>query len=286
MSCQECSRATSSLRDCVSPSAVLWQRSGQWPTVCAKSSSSAAGRHWRCAAVLFRSAVKRQRSRHSPRRMPDETADALAALGYAYVPGNSGDKSDMVLRQATDTSKGFEWRGQQDYDKVGATVVKWIRSRLTVLGGLEEVTAGLEPATAYATPGWREHAGPFLLLVCGSAPGGAAGVWGRSLCINASTKEGGLHLASPFPLPACQLSFPREQVRCSITLLARTRAAGRPSWRTLTAKSVHTATCSVCSDSFHPKDTCWRLHTHTAPHAPSDFSRPCPMRRSASRGWL
>lgn len=62
--------------------------------------------------------------------MPDdEAAKELAALGYAFVPGSSGDKSDMVLRQAADTSKGFEWRGQQDYDEVGAAVVKWIRSR-------------------------------------------------------------------------------------------------------------------------------------------------------------
>jgi hypothetical protein len=128
-----------------------------------------------------------------PRRgaaMAVDASAALTALGYAFVPAGSGDKNDMVLRQAADTSKGFEWRGQQDYDAVGAAVVTWVRSQLTVLCGLEEVTAGVEPAVAYATPGWREHAGPFLLLVCGSAPGGTAGVWGRSLCINASTKEG------------------------------------------------------------------------------------------------
>ena len=95
--------------------------------------------------------------------MPDETADALAALGYAYVPGNSGDKSDMVLRQATDTSKGFGGEGSKTTTRL--TVVKWIRSRLTVLGGLEEV-AGLEPATAYATPGWRGTR-PFLLWFAG-----------------------------------------------------------------------------------------------------------------------
>ena len=38
--------------------------------------------------------------------------DRLAALGYAYIKGPSGDPSDWVLRQTADTSKGFEWKGQ------------------------------------------------------------------------------------------------------------------------------------------------------------------------------
>ena len=84
----------------------------------------------------------------------------------------------------------LQWRGQNEYDALGAAVVDWIRARLTLACGLEEVTAGIEPATAYATPGWQNHPGPFLLLVCGSAPGGTAGVWGRSLCINESTLQG------------------------------------------------------------------------------------------------
>eukprot|EP00802_Teleaulax_amphioxeia_P015080 Tamp_15163.p1 GENE.Tamp_15163~~Tamp_15163.p1 ORF type:complete len:373 (-),score=59.99 Tamp_15163:445-1434(-) len=117
---------------------------------------------------------------------------ALAALGYAFVPGPSGRASDWVMRNKDDASKGFEWRGQEDYDAVGAAVCGWVRSRLTSACGLEEVSAGLEPATAYASPGWRTHAGPFLLLVCGSKPGGTAGVWGRALCINATTHEGAM----------------------------------------------------------------------------------------------
>lgn len=70
--------------------------------------------------------------------------------------------------------------------------MRWVRSRLPLICGLEEVTAGLEPAVAYASPGWKQHGGPVLLLVCGSAPGGGAGVWGRSLCINATTLEGSM----------------------------------------------------------------------------------------------
>jgi len=67
-----------------------------------------------------------------------------------------------------------------------------VRQRLTQACGLEEVTAGLEPAIAYASTGWQTHAGPFLLLVCGTKPGGTAGVWGRSLCMNATTHEGAM----------------------------------------------------------------------------------------------
>ena len=130
-------------------------------------------------------------SRRTAHGMAAGSADAaLAALGYAFVPGPSGRASDWVMRNKDDASKGFEWRGQEDYDAVGAAVCGWVRSRLTSACGLEEVSAGLEPATAYASPGWRTHAGPFLLLVCGSKPGGTAGVWGRALCINATTHEG------------------------------------------------------------------------------------------------
>ena len=45
---------------------------------------------------------------------------------------------------------------------------------------------------SHPSPTTQEHVGPLLLLVCGSAPGGAAGVWGRSLCINASLHEGAM----------------------------------------------------------------------------------------------
>lgn len=48
-------------------------------------------------------------------------ANMLADLGYHFVAGPSGDPSDLVLRQLADGATGFEWRGQADYDAVGAT---------------------------------------------------------------------------------------------------------------------------------------------------------------------
>ena len=39
---------------------------------------------------------------------------SLESLGYTFVPGATGDPSDWVLRQAADTSKGFEWKGQEN----------------------------------------------------------------------------------------------------------------------------------------------------------------------------
>ena len=53
-------------------------------------------------------------------------------------------------------------------------------------------TAADANSVVYASKNFQEHPGPLLLLVCGSSPGGAAGVWGRSLCINASLHEGAM----------------------------------------------------------------------------------------------
>merc|ERR1712086_679577 len=77
-------------------------------------------------------------------------AAALAALGYAYVPGPSGAPSDYVLRKKDDPAEGFEWKGQQDYDAVGAAVNKCIGEMLPVVCGLEPIP--LAPATAFGTP--------------------------------------------------------------------------------------------------------------------------------------
>ena len=110
----------------------------------------------------------------------------LHELGYGYVPGPSGAQSDwvrtshvpcplnfelndQVLRKLEDPSQGFEWKGQEDYDAVGAAVTSWVRLQLGSLYGLEEIH--VEPATAFATPVVLDHTGPLLLLVCGSAPG-------------------------------------------------------------------------------------------------------------------
>jgi len=124
-------------------------------------------------------------------------AAQLKAVGYEYVPGPSGNPSDLLLRQVGDHSKGFEWRGQENYDAVGENVLAVVEALLVSLCGLEPLP--LPPANneqahsaVYVTPGLAEHTGPLLLLVCGSEPGGAAGVWGRSLCINASMLEGAM----------------------------------------------------------------------------------------------
>jgi len=118
-------------------------------------------------------------------------ADQLAELGYRYIPGPSGNSSELVLRKVDDATQGFEWKGQEDYDKVGAAAMAFMREALVRHCGLEAICLDVD-GTAYASPRLSEHTGPVLLLVCGSAPGGDVGVWGRSLCINASTLEGAM----------------------------------------------------------------------------------------------
>ena len=116
----------------------------------------------------------------------------LARLGYQFVAGPSGDPDDLVLRQLADKAVGFTWRGQEDYDAVGAAVTAHMQHLLaSPLCGLEAVRLP-EGVTVWASPGLQAHAGPVLLLVAGMAPGGAAGVWGRSLCINESTLQGAM----------------------------------------------------------------------------------------------
>eukprot|EP01062_Namystynia_karyoxenos_P024258 TRINITY_DN19440_c0_g1_i1.p1 TRINITY_DN19440_c0_g1~~TRINITY_DN19440_c0_g1_i1.p1 ORF type:complete len:370 (+),score=116.08 TRINITY_DN19440_c0_g1_i1:83-1111(+) len=121
---------------------------------------------------------------------------ALQELGYKYVPGPSGDPSDLVLRQIADPEKGFEWSGQEHYDKLGAAVVAHVKGMLQGLCGLEPLRlppgGGGPAAVVHASPGATESQAPLLLLVCGSAPGGAAGVWGRSLCVNATLRQGAM----------------------------------------------------------------------------------------------
>eukprot|EP00933_Yihiella_yeosuensis_P035138 TRINITY_DN28602_c0_g1_i1.p1 TRINITY_DN28602_c0_g1~~TRINITY_DN28602_c0_g1_i1.p1 ORF type:complete len:310 (+),score=53.78 TRINITY_DN28602_c0_g1_i1:157-1086(+) len=82
------------------------------------------------------------------------------------------------------------------YDLLGDAVVSSVQMQLSSLCGLVPLPLPAVPAEAnsvvYASSNLSDHAGPLLLLVCGSAPGGAAGVWGRSLCINASLHEGAM----------------------------------------------------------------------------------------------
>lgn len=110
---------------------------------------------------------------------------ALKHLGYQYVAGPKKMAADLILQPK------FSWKGQQDYDAVADAVVKWIKANLVPVCGLEALKLG--KATAYTTPNLAKHAGPVLLLVCGAAPGGDCGVWGRALCINDSTLSGSMY---------------------------------------------------------------------------------------------
>ena len=58
----------------------------------------------------------------------DESWAKLAMLGYHFVAGPSGDPSDLVLRQLTDKAVGFAWKGQEDYDAVGAAVTAAVQA--------------------------------------------------------------------------------------------------------------------------------------------------------------
>mmetsp|Transcript_21356 Transcript_21356/g.40190 ORF Transcript_21356/g.40190 Transcript_21356/m.40190 type:complete len:332 (+) Transcript_21356:39-1034(+) len=122
-------------------------------------------------------------------------ASALSKLGYEFRPGHRG-KSDLALRQKDNLEKGFEWKDQANYDAVADAVVSYVQLQLTALCGLVPLPLPPHPGEAnsvvYASNNLEAHTGPLLLLVCGSAPGGAAGVWGRSLCINSSLHEGAM----------------------------------------------------------------------------------------------
>lgn len=86
----------------------------------------------------------------------------------------------------------FVWKGQENYDAVGEAVNATIREMLVTHCKLVEVVTDLAPASCWASPDWREHRGPTLVLVCGNTPGGEAGVWGRALCVNQTTLQGAM----------------------------------------------------------------------------------------------
>jgi len=127
-------------------------------------------------------------------------ARELARLGYKFVEGPSGLPSDRVLRSTEDSQKGFEYKSQANYDAVGEAVFACIQGLLVSDFGLEALPlpragsalGGEAHAVVYATPALLEQTAPLLLLVCGAPPGGAAGIWARSLCINGSTHEGAM----------------------------------------------------------------------------------------------
>lgn len=118
-------------------------------------------------------------------------ASALAALGYTYVAGPSGARSDFVLRQIADPSAGFAWAGQENFNSLGKAVFLWAREMLVSHCGLEKLS-GYGSAVPYATPGLAGRNAPILMLLCGDVPGCDAGAWNRRLCINNSTTEGAM----------------------------------------------------------------------------------------------
>ncbi len=118
----------------------------------------------------------------------DEAPLSLEDAGYQFVRGPTGTPSDFVLRSIDDPTKPFKWKGQKDYDVVGAFVSDWIADEGLAMFGLESTFGG----AIFSTPGACFEQGPVLLLIHGSPPGGSPGVWGRSLCINGTTHTGAM----------------------------------------------------------------------------------------------
>ena len=48
----------------------------------------------------------------------------LASLGYLIHKESPGDYG--VLRQVADITKGIEWKGQENYDRIGSLIYKYI----------------------------------------------------------------------------------------------------------------------------------------------------------------
>jgi hypothetical protein len=126
-----------------------------------------------------------------PRNLEATKPPSLAELGYAYVCGPSDDPDDFVLRSSAYPTEGFQWRGQENYDDVADACFAWIRSQLVERYGLRALPCKGGP-TAYASPELGQSAAPLLILICGAAPGGDAGVWGRALIVNDSTLSGSM----------------------------------------------------------------------------------------------
>ena len=121
---------------------------------------------------------------------PKDVVKVLAELGYVYKVPEGGTVSDERLTQVDDETKGFEWKGQENYDAVAAACALYCKTRLVLASGLMETALG--EARCWAHPNDAGPNAPIIFLVCGSFPGGSAGVWGRSLCVNATLREGGM----------------------------------------------------------------------------------------------
>ena len=115
--------------------------------------------------------------------------EEVRAVGYEFVPvEGSSREADAVLRQVGDPTKGFEWEGQEHYDKLGDAVTSFLYSTLEGKYGMTRHNLSKDDVDVPVF-----HAGldrdTIVVLVQGS---GAVtpGMWARSLCINNSLHEG------------------------------------------------------------------------------------------------
>ena len=54
--------------------------------------------------------------------------ERLADLGYIIHKANPQDYG--VLRQKDDVSKGLEWKGQKNYDEIGALTYDYVQGQM------------------------------------------------------------------------------------------------------------------------------------------------------------
>ena len=172
----------------------------------------------------------------------------------------------------------FVWKGQENYDAVGEAVNATIREMLVTHCELEEVVTDLAPASCWASPDWREHTGPTLVLVCGNTPGGEAGVWGRALCINQTTLQGAMFdyiargrahgwavvVADPHTDAAPHLHLTRLMqgpLASKQRLLVVAHSYGAPCTLGMVCISIKIIASSC---SIHPKSDCYLKATPTA----------------------
>ena len=120
---------------------------------------------------------------------PRDVVKVLAELGYVYKAPEGGSVSDERLTQVDDETKGFEWKGQENYDAVAAACALYCKTRLVLACGLMETALG--EARCWAHPNDAGPNAPIIFLVCGSFPGGSAGVWGRSWSADVDSADGG-----------------------------------------------------------------------------------------------
>ena len=60
---------------------------------------------------------------------PKDVVKVLAELGYVYKAPEGGSVSDERLTQVDDETKGFEWKGQENYDAVAAACALYTARR-------------------------------------------------------------------------------------------------------------------------------------------------------------